>query len=1656
MRTDAGFLQGTVSRSRRWRIATATLLLALGLQGCDCGGGNTGEDTGVADSGVDDANPMRRDAPVTSDAGPSLGIIVVVPADNATTEMGGQVTLRVRLGMAPTATVTVPVASDAIDEGTAGTASLTFTTENWNAFQDVIVSGVDDSEADGTQNYAILFGPSTSTDTRFAGLTASAALENTDDETAGISVSTPTGDTTEAGGQSTFTVVLNSQPTADVTVALTSSVTTEGTVSPASLVFTRDNWNAPQTVTATGVDDAVADGDQPYEVSLAVTSTDTNYAGLSMLPIAMLNNIDDETAGVTFGDISGDTSESGDEATVTIVLNSEPTGDVTFNFASDDTSEGTTSATSVTFTSVNWNAPQTITVTGVDDVIADGTQTYGIAFTATTSTDTNYAAITPATVIVDNVDDETAGITVDVVSAISSEAGASASFSVVLNSQPSGDVTVGFQPNDPSEGIVGATVGVTTLTFTADNWNAPQLVSVTGVDDAVADGDQPYAVLFAASVSTDAAYNALMPANIDLTNTDNDSAGITVGAIEGTTNESGTQTGFTIVLNSEPTANVTLNFNSSDTGEGTVAATSLVFTSVNWNAPQRIVLTGVDDAVADGDQPYQVRFTATTSADATYAALTPGNVDATNVDNDSAGVTVGTISRDTTEAGGTATFSLVLTSEPTADVTLHFASNDTTEGTSGAGVATFTALNWNAPQSITVTGVDDAVADGNQPYQIVFSATTSTDAAYAAIRPTSVSATNVDNDSAGVTVGVISGDTTEAGGQATFTVVLTSEPTANVTFSLSSSDTTEGTLAASSLVFTPLNWNAPQTVRVTGVDDAVADGNQPYRIVFGATSSADSAYAAIAPASVDVINRDNDSRGIIVSPISGNTTEAGGTATFAVVLQSEPTASVTVNYASNDTTEGTTARPNIVFTTLNWNSPQTITVTGVDDFVADGNQVYAIAFSATTSADAGYAAILPSNVSVTNVDNDSAGITVSAISGDTTEAGVQRTFTTVLTSQPTAPVTVNFASNDTTEGSLTVTSLTFTTANWNAPQSVTVTGVNDFVADGNQPYGIAFSATTSTDAAYAAIRPATVAVINIDNDSAGITVGTISGNTTEAGGTATFSVVLTSQPTANVTVNFASSDTTEGSLPASSVTFTPVNWNAPQAVTVVGVNDAVADGNQLYAITFSATTSADAGYAGLTPANVAVTNVDNDSAGVTVSTISGNTTEAGGTATFSLVLTSEPTANVTLNFASNDTTEGTTAGNTRLFTPANWNVPQVVTVTGVNDAVADGNQVYAIVFSATTSTDGAYALITPSSVSVTNTDNDTAGITVSAISGNTTEALGTATFSIVLTSEPTANVTLNFASNDATEGTTAGNTRTFTNGNWNVPQVVTVTGVNDDVADGNIVYAIAFMATTSTDAAYAAITPMNVPVTNIDNDLAAITVSAISGNTTEAGGTATFSIVLGSQPTANVTVNFTSNDVTEGSLTVSNRTFTSGNWNIPQVVTVTGVDDVLFDGNITYAIVFSATTSTDALYAAITPANVVVINNDNDVPGVTCVMANGVRWCWNSAACGEPCNTICALAGSTPADDATVFAAQDTAPECTNVQTALGLTGTVSIASYTYACIEDQGGAHTATDLLGPLLCSNFAGCPAAHRTNMDQLGNACGPGSRRSICGCN
>src|SRR4030095_3921433 len=100
--------------------------------------------------------------------------------------------------------------------------------------------------------------------------------------------------------------------------------------------------------------------------------------------------------------------------------------------------------------------------------------------------------------------------------------------------------------------------------------------------------------------------------------------------------------------------------------------------------------------------------------------------------------------------------------------------------------------------------------------------------------------------------------TTEAGGQASFDVVLDSQPTADVTITITSTDLTEGTVSTSSLTFTNANWNVAQTVTVTGVNDSVDDGDIGYTITTGVASSADGKYNGIDPSDVSVTTANND------------------------------------------------------------------------------------------------------------------------------------------------------------------------------------------------------------------------------------------------------------------------------------------------------------------------------------------------------------------------------------------------------------------------------------------------------------------------------------------------------------------------------------------------------------------------------------------------------------------------------------------------------------------------------------------------------------------------------------------------------------------------------------------------------------------------------
>ena len=127
----------------------------------------------------------------------------------------------------------------------------------------------------------------------------------------------------------------------------------------------------------------------------------------------------------------------------------------------------------------------------------------------------------------------------------------------------------------------------------------------------------------------------------------------------------------------------------------------------------------------------------------------------------------------------------------------------------------------------------------------------------------------------GVSVGPTSGlVTSESGGSDSFSVVLETAPSSNVTVTLNSSDTSEGIPATSSVVFTPSNWNIPQTVWINGVDDGEQDGDIPYTIITSATSS-DPGYNGLAVADVLVTNLDNEAPPFEPTVVFGDSFEKG-------------------------------------------------------------------------------------------------------------------------------------------------------------------------------------------------------------------------------------------------------------------------------------------------------------------------------------------------------------------------------------------------------------------------------------------------------------------------------------------------------------------------------------------------------------------------------------------------------------------------------------------------------------------------------------------------------------------------------------------------------------------------------------------------------------
>lgn len=240
-----------------------------------------------------------------------FGSVKITPNSGMTTsESGTAVTMQVQLTYPPIADVVLSMGSSNTNEGqirangtqcdasglpTAGTCTLTFTPQNWNIAQNLIIVGQEDDTEDGTVEYRLQTTVS-SADARYQNLQVSAVILSNSDNDAGaeIILSGTSGLTTRESGAMTasFQVRLGTQPAANVVFGnVRSDTPTEGAViSATTLTFTPANWSVDQTVIISGVADNKIDGDSTYRVisdaatgpapykdkTLSVTATNVN------------------------------------------------------------------------------------------------------------------------------------------------------------------------------------------------------------------------------------------------------------------------------------------------------------------------------------------------------------------------------------------------------------------------------------------------------------------------------------------------------------------------------------------------------------------------------------------------------------------------------------------------------------------------------------------------------------------------------------------------------------------------------------------------------------------------------------------------------------------------------------------------------------------------------------------------------------------------------------------------------------------------------------------------------------------------------------------------------------------------------------------------------------------------------------------------------------------------------------------------------------------------------------------------------------------------------------------------------------------------------------------------------------------------------------
>ena len=929
--------------------------------------------------------------------------------------------------------------------------------------------------------------------------TQSQTITLVDDEagpTVNLSATSPIA---ENGGVSTVTATLSVAAAQNTTVNLLFSGTadngTDYSFSGAAITIAAGSTSG--SIAVTGVNDSFNDEAETVIVDIDTVSggNGASESGTQQATITITDDDNPPVVDLLVSTSSVNENDGSAAAVITALLDHAATVDTLVTLSPSGTADNGSDYTLDNFTigvsagatsgttnlnllqdSVSENPAETIiidiaSVSGGDSASENGTQSQTITLVDDEATPQITLAPTPTSPIAENGGTSTVTVTSSVIS--------------------SSAITVTLAPGAGAIATGGGTdysLGSSSLVIAAGS--STQTTTITSVDDNITEGNEAV-VLDITGVSGGGATESGTPQQIAVTITDDDSAGFTLSKTTASVAETGSADTFTVVLNSEPTANVTLTLSDNDSSE-VLYPSSVVFGTGNWSTSQTVTLTGKDDYIDDGNRSTLLTLTPG-SADGNYNSptLSAQTVTATTTDNDSAGFTLSKTTASVAETGTTDTFTVVLNSEPTANVTLTLSDNDSSEVLYPSSVV-FGTGNWSTSQTVTLTGKDDYIDDGNQDTLLMLTPS-SGDGNYNSptLSAQTVTATTTDNDTAGFTISRTTADVSENGTTATFTVVLNTEPTNIVEFDITSDDLSEARVSPGSLTFSTGNWTISQTLTITGEDDSDDDDNvtSTTSVAIDQPNTLDSVYDSVGVQTINVLTIDDEEMPIVTLSAAATTVAESGTVQITATQNRTAATNTTVNLsATNGTTVGG-----------DYTAPGAITITAgtlsgfinfapVNDAIDEDDESLIIQIS-SVSGGQGAQAGTPQQVSMTITDDDTAGFTLSTTAVSVNESSTtSQTFTVKLDTEPAGNVVFDLSHNDATEATISPSSLTFSAAN--SPQTVTVTAANELIDDGdvNSTVTVSINTGSTVDSKYDLLGSQTVTVTTVDDDTSTLTV----------------------------------------------------------------------------------------------------------------------------------------------------------------------------------------------------------------------------------------------------------------------------------------------------------------------------------------------------------------------------------------------------------------------------------------------------------------------------------------------------------------------------------------------------------------------------------------